>query len=91
MHFTYHRRFRYQKREALLTSHFQYPGTAYGCEILLLTFYSISLSLFKEISHPSGLDDSCEQRYILYFCTPIFNDLYPPMIFEFSKVTNICE
>ena len=27
--------FRYRKREALLTSHFQYPGTAYGCEILL--------------------------------------------------------
>ena len=26
-----------------------------------------------------------------YFCTPIFNDLYPPMIFGFSKVTNICE
>ena len=25
--------FRYRKREALLTSHFQYPGTAYGCEI----------------------------------------------------------
>ena len=29
--------------------------------------------------------------FILYFCTPIFNDLYPPMIFEFSKVTKICE
>ena len=49
------------------------------------------MSLIKEISHPSGLDSSCEQRFILHFCTPIFNDLYPPMIFEFLKVTNICE
>ena len=25
------------------------------------------------------------------FAPPYSNDLYPPMIFEFSKVTNICE
>ena len=84
-------RFRYQKMETLLTSYFQYPGTAYGWQILLQPFYNISLSLFKEISHPSGLDSSCKQRFILHFCTPIFNDLYPPTIFEFYKVRNMCE
>ena len=62
--------FRYQKREALLTSHLQYPGTDYGWQILLKPFYSISLSLFKEISHPSGLDSSCKQRFFCIFAPP---------------------
>ena len=51
----------------------------------------ILLASIHLASHPSGLDSSCKQPFILYFCILIFNDLYPAMIFEFYKVTNMGE
>ena len=84
--------FRYRKKGGIVDIPLSVPwhrlrpmDDKYYCS-RFITFHS----LFKEILHPSGLDSSCKQRFILHFCTPIFNDLYPPMIFEFSKVTYMC-
>ena len=80
--------FRYRKKGGIVDLPLSVPWHRLWMRNTIVTVYSISLSLFKEILHPSGLDSSCEQRFILYFFTPILNDLYPPLIFEFSKVTN---
>ena len=92
MHFTYHRRIQVPKKGGIVDLPLSVPWHRLWMRNTIVTVLRhFPVTLFKEILHPSCLDSSCEQRFILYFCIPIFNDLYPPMIFEFSKVTNICE
>ena len=92
MHFTYHRRIQVPKKGrhcwpptfSILTPPMD---DKYYCN-RLITFHCLFSRKFR--IHLASIAVASSDLF-LHFCTPIFNDLYPPLIFEFSKVTNICE